>query len=209
MSTVELVGAISSIVQGFAVVIASCVGYLGLNTWRRQMSGGKKLELAEETLIAAHEAYAAIERIRMPWRRAGEGATLPVASGEDTETTAWRRERFVPYERLVSEEECFRRLAALRVRCRVHFGLSAAPYLEALLEVPIKIREATSWLTRHPNAPRACSDSDAVRWRERTESCEEVIWDHEGPATLDDFTKKLVGALEGLELVLIKHLRDK
>ena len=63
----------AAVVQAIAVVVTACFASLGLNAWRRQLVGKRRLEVAEEMLLAAYKAENNLRHVRNPttWWRCG------------------------------------------------------------------------------------------------------------------------------------------
>src|SRR5918996_5935837 len=97
--------AVLSVIQAGAVIGAAVIGAWGLNTWRREMIGRKKADLAEQTLASFYEARDIIKAARFPGGFDHEGQTRPAIEVETESEAQYRRAAYVPAERLLKENE--------------------------------------------------------------------------------------------------------
>ena len=63
----------SETLKNISLIIASGTVIFGINAWRREFIGRRKIELAEETLVLFFEARDVVSWIRSPMGFAGEG----------------------------------------------------------------------------------------------------------------------------------------
>jgi len=108
--------------QTVAVVIASLVAIWGVNAWRREYTGKRNIDLAEEVLALFYQARDAIRGIRSPFGHSGEGFTREASEDETPEEKRTRDSAYVPFERYERHQEMFGRLGALRYRFAARFG---------------------------------------------------------------------------------------
>ena len=74
-----------AIAEIIAASVASFAVIYGVNAWRREYVGKRKIELAEEVLALFYEARDVISYIRNPFSVAGEGSTRNAAPNESPE----------------------------------------------------------------------------------------------------------------------------
>ena len=118
-------------IQAVAVILASGVAIFGINAWRKEFLGKRKIELAEEVLALFYQAKDIISFIRQRFNYTGEGsARIPEAN----ETPTQKRIRdlgHVIFERYNPHRKLFSRIAAIRYRFMAQFGADkAAPFDE-------------------------------------------------------------------------------
>ena len=68
----SVITAFAAVITACAAVAAACAAIKGINAWRNQLVGRRKMELAEETLQTFHNARAAIAWARNPATFKGE-----------------------------------------------------------------------------------------------------------------------------------------
>lgn len=131
-------GAIGVVIKAVAPVFtagAACFGayiaYRGLEKWRAETIGRRKVELAEAVLADFYEAREIIEAARSPGGFGDEGNSRE-REGWETETdTRTLNAYYRTFERLTNKAEFFARINARRYRFVVLFGQDAAkPYDE-------------------------------------------------------------------------------
>ena len=158
--------AVLDVIQAITVIAAAIIGAWGLNTWRREMIGRKKADLAEQTLALFYQAGAIIKAARFPAGFSDEGQTRPRDEGESESEAQHRNAANIPAERLFKESEFFARLEALRYRFMALFGTEAAGPFDAIKAVRDQILRS-SYMLMH-------TDRERIQEREDLRhSCEE------------------------------------
>jgi len=120
------------VLQGFSVVGASIAAIYGINTWRREFVGKRRMELAEETLTLFYEAKDIIAHMRHPVSFGGEGKSRPPSPEELEEHKDKLDSAYVLIERYMKNQETFAKIHALRYRFMARFGFEAARAFEEL-----------------------------------------------------------------------------
>jgi hypothetical protein len=123
-----------SILQAVSITVTALFAIAGLRAWKRQIIGKRRIEVAEEALLAAYKARNAMSYVRNPASFGGEGATRPRREGEDQGIAMARDAEFAPLERLQKANADFAELEKTRLLCEVHFGPEAAEPFNAILE---------------------------------------------------------------------------
>ena len=140
-----------SITEATTVIAAAIIGAWGLNTWRREMIGRKKADLAEQTLAAFYEARDIFRAARFPGSFEHEGR-LPTPLDGETETEArYRNAAYVPAERLLKENEFFARLEASKYRFMTLFGTKQAKSFDAVKEIRNRVLISSGMLIQTSN----------------------------------------------------------
>lgn len=140
--TFENVKLVVDILQGLAVTGASVAAVLGINAWKREHLGKRRIELAEEVLVNLYKAQEVLERIRQPHFQPGEGSTR-IGHVDETE-----RERelyntaFIIMERYNKNIETFKPIYALQYKFKAVFGPEDYKVFEEFKSVFWTIREA-------------------------------------------------------------------
>ena len=110
------------ILESLAVIIASIVAIFGINSWRREMRGRKKYELAEEVLSLFYEAKDKISAIRSIHGNVEEGKSRKPNPNETPDEQKALNDAYVVFERYQKNQETFNKLHALRYRFMAIFG---------------------------------------------------------------------------------------
>src|SRR6202012_4354907 len=119
------------IAQSVFVCLTALIALLGINEWRRQTVGKRKIELAEQVLASFYEAGDLFVWVRSPAAFGGEGETRQ-AEGEDENVRRSRNTYFVPIERMQKHSELFAKLQSQRYSFMALFGSDAVAPFDAL-----------------------------------------------------------------------------
>jgi len=140
----EWLQAIGSIVESLGVAAGAVFAGIGVTTWRRQLLGKRKVEIAEEALVAAYRVREAFNVIRSPIIFEGEGETRQKSEDEDAGLAIQRRAAFVPVERVNKFSEAFADLAKARLLVKTYFGPQAAKPFDDFFQARYDILVAAS-----------------------------------------------------------------
>ena len=140
MSWPEMLGVLGSI----SIILASATAVYGIKSWRREMIGRRRFDLAEEVLALFYEARDKVRAIRSPIGFQGEGATRKRRDDETDEESRLLDVAFMTMERYQKYEQTFNRLRALRYRAMVLFGKDRGDPFEELDKIVNKVLIAAS-----------------------------------------------------------------
>jgi hypothetical protein len=119
----------TDIIQSAAVTIASIVAIYGINAWKDEFIGKRRIELAEEVLALFYQARDTIQVIRSMVGYEGEGKTRKPGPNEKPEHKDALDQAYVLIERYNKHIDMFSRIHALRYRFMAQFGAEAsAPF---------------------------------------------------------------------------------
>ena len=122
---------IADLLQTVSVILAAVAVILGVDAWRKEYVGKRKIELAEDVLGLFYEARDAVSQIRNPFSFGGEGSTRTPAPGESPEEKKINDQAFIVFERYDKHKEVFNKLYAMRYRFMARFWSdSAKPFDE-------------------------------------------------------------------------------
>lgn len=142
----EEVKMVLEIISTVAIVIASVVAILGINAWRKEFHGKRKIELAEEVLTLFYEARDAISAIRSPFGFQGEGSTRKPQEAETQQEKQARDRAYIVYERFDKRKEVFNKLYSKRYQFMARFGTDKIQPFEDLRHIVIEIQCAADEL---------------------------------------------------------------
>lgn len=165
------------LLQSASIIVAAAMAAYGLDAWRREYVGKRRMELAEEVLALCLETKEIISYIRSPGGFQGEGESRQANKDESESVRRAKNIAFVPIERHNQHLEKLNRLWALSYRFRAQFTDREAQPIDDLREVIGKIKSschilAVFWPARGtaPNANEAqklealCALHEAVIW---------------------------------------------
>jgi hypothetical protein len=113
-------------VQALSLVVAAWTAIYGLNAWRSEFLGKKRIDLAEDVLVRFYEARDVIRVIRNPFGFVGEGRSRQAGENEGPDEKRILDNAYVVFERYESHRELFNQLGSLKYRFTAQFGADAA-----------------------------------------------------------------------------------
>lgn len=172
MTLDEFVRIAAPTLQALSIAVTAVFAIIGLNAWRRQLVGKRRIETAEETLLAAYKVRDAFTYFRSPGRPfAGEGSTRPGRGENESEGLASIKDSyFVPIERLQDARivEAFAQLSKAALLSETYFGTATAKPFQDILQARNRVVVAAQMLLR-----TAGDESVNPKLRERWEA---EIW---------------------------------
>ena len=127
-------------IQAGAVCFGVYVAWRGLRTWRSEVIGRRRIEIAEEALSAFHEAAKVIRWARSPFSYEGEGSSRPREANESNSKT--KDSYYVPVERLRKRQTVFDTLEMVMPKAIIHFEGAADPFNE-IQDICINIEQSS------------------------------------------------------------------
>jgi hypothetical protein len=134
------------------------VAWRGVSTWRAEMIGRRRAELAEETLARFYEARDHLAWVRNPLAFAGEGRTREPGAEEAENERADRDAYYVPVERITKKADFWASFDASRYRFQAVFGTLAAEPFDTVRNRRHAVTIAAGALIRHDRAHRHVGD---------------------------------------------------
>lgn len=186
-------GDITDVVQAVAVVAVAIPAFLGLNTWRDQLIGRKKVELAEAALIVIYELQGVIEWARHPITYGGEGADRPGREEEPEDRQSLNDAFYTCISRMAKHEDTFAQLRTVRMRFRAYFGDQAQDAFATFTIIRNDIGNASGMLMN-----RARDERYPTNLKEKYE---DLIWDsstNEMPDAIRQRINDAVAEIEGI-----------
>ena len=192
----DWISAAGTFLTGLAALVAGWAAVRGLGTWRSELVGRRKTELAEEILAQFYRA-----RDVLTWAR------TPVIPHENAQAYGTRdasrnQALSAPIERITEESELFSQLHANRYRFVAYFGERAAFAFEEIRAVHADVVAAAGELVRDNGAPAALADEED----ERRETWEGTIgW---GLRKDDGIPARVDAAVRQIEQICLPLIQD-
>ncbi len=123
---------ITDVITAISVAVAAIAFVAGINAWRREFVGKRRIELAETVLALFYEAEDAIREIRNPFSFVGEGATRKRSESEREEDARLLDQAHVVFERYQKREKLFAELRSMKYRIMASFGSTAGEPFDEL-----------------------------------------------------------------------------
>jgi len=168
----------ADIAQSASVILASLFAIYGIDAWRREFIGKRRMELAEEVLALFYQARDVIASIRSPFGYVGEGQTRKPAPNERPEDKQALDTAFVLVERYNMHVEIFSRIQALRYRFMAQLGVKEAkPFTELnmiVTELLLSSRHMARLMTRREHTFR--NESDVEKHQREMERIDAIFY---------------------------------
>lgn len=188
-----------STIRDIAALCASLAVIYGVNAWRRDFVGKRKIEMAEETLGLFFRASDAVRSMRSPMAYSNESEHIIKNDGE-TEASFHMRRAVAPlYKRYEQHTELFSSIRAIRYQFMARFGSGVVNPFEDLHKLINDILLSGNMLIITADSYNdASSEEERQRYAKRRRGYEDVIWDH----GLDDPTNlRLKGIIDSIEAI--------
>jgi len=156
----------------------------------------RKVELAEQALIAFYEARDVFTEVRARGCAEGEGSSCPRADGESDQQQHRRDMYFIPIARLVREKEVFARLQSLRYAFAARLGETTGKPFKEIWKVHSAVVSSANVLIQMTGD----GDDDGHAFRQRMAQPLDTI----GWGTVrrpDDIDRQIDKAIEDIENV--------
>lgn len=184
-------------IRDVSVLIGIWVAIYGLDSWRREHTGKRQMELAEDTLALFYEARDAISHIRHPMSYSTETDDVEKTDGETEQQWQARKNASVVFKRYNAYQELFGKLRAMRYRFMAQFGQEAAKPFDELQSIVSKIIVSARMLARLWARDHFPTEE---RWQKHLDSIEKneaIFW--EGVAEDDPILPKLDSVIADIE----------
>jgi hypothetical protein len=157
--------------QAGSVIIAALSAAYGFNSWRRQLIGSKKAEVADRLLVSFYEARDTIEAARAPICYEDEGLGRPQLIGETDADARLFNNYWAPAERLIKKGEFFTNFAAAQYKARAYLGDGVVHPFDVVIEARARILTAARMLI---TSSKEFFDREDIN--ERRQKWERTIW---------------------------------
>ena len=186
----------AEILKGGAAIFAARVVYLGIDSWKQEFIGKRRIELAEDTLATFFEIKAAIAFIRSPLRGKQEGSTRQREPDEDPEHREILDRAFIAEERYNKKEEIFNKYNKLQYRFRATFGDETKDFFAKITKITNDIFSSSRLLGRTywPSYEKQNITDEELKHMHKREN---ILMS--GDPKEDEIVKKLEGIQKKLE----------
>jgi hypothetical protein len=137
--TNEQIQLVLEIVSTVAVVFASGTAIYGINAWKKEFSGKRKIELAEEVLALFYEARDAISIIRSPFLYEGEDSKRKSQEDETQIQKEAKDLSCLVRKRFQKQQHVFNKLQSKQYQFMARFGYEKAKPFDDLRQMVLEI----------------------------------------------------------------------
>lgn len=159
------------------IIIASAVALYGINAWRREHIGKRRLELAEDTLAMFYEARDAISHIRAVWGMSIEADNLVREDKETDDQFEARKRAAVTIFLYKEHQELFSKIHATRYRFMAQIGIPEADPFEKLRLIENEILLGARALARRWSRTNFGTKRDWEKHLAQIDKYEAIIWE--------------------------------
>lgn len=120
----------SDFLESVSIILACWAAIAGIDTWKREFIGKRKIELAEKVLEKYFEVNDAIAFIRNPFSNIGEGKSRKKRDHERPEESELLDRAHIVFERYEAKKEVFQEFFTLKYRFMASFGREAGDIMD-------------------------------------------------------------------------------
>ena len=190
----------ADILESISIIIAAWTVIIGVNAWRREFIGKRRIELAEEVLALFYEARDAISYIRSPFGHGGEGSSRKSSEGESPEEKQIYDNAYVVVERYNKNLELFNKIYSMRYRFMAQFGKEASVPFDDLRKIVNDIFISSRMLAHYWKDQGRRTWKTEAEFKEHLEEMhkyEAVFW--EMSADRDPITPRVNAVISNIE----------
>jgi hypothetical protein len=190
-------------------VIAACWAIIsGIDAWKREYIGKKRIDVAEETLISFLELKDAISFIRNPFSNTEEGNSRKKRETETEAETELLNRGYIVFERYEKRKDVFIRFNTLKYRYMAVFGIDKASIFEETNRSLNSIFAAARMLATYywPRQGRVHMTEEEFRKHlEEMNNQEGIFWE----TTLNDKVNQQLDCIQEQLINVLKPLLDE
>jgi hypothetical protein len=112
----------ANILQSVSIILACWAVIAGIDAWKREFIGKRRIELAESVLAKFYEVNDAIAFIRNPWTNTAEGQSRKKADHETKDESALLDRAYIVFERYEKKKDIFNEFNILKYKAMASFG---------------------------------------------------------------------------------------
>jgi len=181
---------------GGAAVTAAVIAVRGLETWKRQLVGNARYDVARRMLRTTYELREAIEKVRNPFMSSGELDTAWKVTGLSEAERSSNKVQAQAYQtRWESVSKVRTEFLTVLIEAEVLWGRTIRSQADGLLDSAGELFVA---LIEYLNPGRYSSD-------ERFRRMHETVFGN--PDRKDEFSTKITEAIEKIETEMRPHLK--
>lgn len=192
-------------VREISILIGVLLAVYGIDAWRREHQGKRKIELAEETLALFYEARDAIADIRAPWSFGNETDSIERGDNETDSRFEARKNASVAFARYRTHSELFARIHSMRYRFMAQVGVEQSKPFEEINRITTEILLAARMLTTIWGREIHSNQDIAAKQIAHQQRYEAIFWEQSGDG--DPLTPRVEKALSDIEGTCSKIIR--
>jgi hypothetical protein len=180
-----------------SLLIGIWVAIYGIDSWRREHTGRRRIELAEETLSLFYEAKDAIAHIRHPASYESETADVKRGENESEKDYNARKNASIVFTRYNSHQDLFNKIHSMRYRFMAQIGKDESQPFNDLRKIVTEIFISARMLARIWAREYFRNDESWEKHLKDMQKYESIFW--EGTKEEDPINPKLNKVIEDIE----------
>jgi len=193
---------VTDAITAISALAAASTFLWGVNAWRREFIGRRRIELVENVLASFYEVEDAIREIRNPFSFIGEGKSRKRSEQERSELSELFDRAYIVFERYEKRKRLFAELRSMKYRVMVAFGHDEGKPFEELAGVLNDIFRSAQMLGREywpKQGKTAMNDEQLKKYIDEMEKHEAVFWYFgEDQDTIGPRVRAIVNKVESL-----------
>ena len=189
----------SHLLKNLSILLGIWVAISGVNAWRREHSGKRRVELAEDTLALFYQAADAIRALRHPFSFPQETEEVEKAVVESEKEYQARKNASVVFHRYKQHQELFNKLHAMRYRFMAQIGKDEAKPFDDIRKIVNEIIAAARMLARLWARSHFASDQQWRVHQQRVDKQEAIFW--QGLKDEDQINPRLDQTVQDMEQI--------
>lgn len=160
-----------------SILVAVSLAIYGIDSWRREHTGKRKIELAEDTLALFYEASDAIKHLRHPISLSSEKESIERRKYESDQEFNARENASVVFKRYQEHHELFNKLHAMRYRFMAQMGKQKAKPFDDIRNIVNEITSSARILSRLWPRENFSTDKEWELHSAKVEKYEAIFWE--------------------------------
>lgn len=179
------------------ILVAAWVAVYGIDSWRREHAGKRRIELAEDSLSLFYEATDAIKHIRFAVSLSSETDSVQRGENENDKEFKARKNASIVFVRYNQYRELFSKLHAMRYRFMAQIGKSEAKPFDDLHVIVSEITGAAHVLARLWARDQFRTEQMWEQHQKEIEKYEAIFW--EGLPNEDPINPRIAAVIAQIE----------
>lgn len=184
-------------IKEVSLLIGIWVAIYGIDSWRREHTGKRQIELAEETLALFYEARDAIASIRHPVSWGSESDDIERGERESEKDYDARKRANIVFSRYNEHQELFNKIHSMRYRFMAQIGKEESVPFDELRSIVNEIFRSARMLARLWARDHFKTEEAREKHWSDIEKHEAVFWD--GMSEDDPINGKLGETINKME----------
>lgn len=185
------------LIRDISILFGTWIAVYGVDSWRREHTGKRRLELAEDTLALFYEAKDAIHHMRSPVSFGFEVEDIVRNENEPEQSWTARRNASVILKRYNQHQELFNKLYAMRYRFMAHIGKAESQPFDDLRKLLNELTSSAHVLARLWARDHMRTEEEFEKHWATVQKYEAIFW--EGIVDDDPINPKLNAIIQNIE----------